>query len=235
MCRLCFVSSNAAVRCAALSHIWSVAGAVGSIAAAGTAFGLWLLLTNSFRMDRQMVITQVYRNVAESDITSALSSHVEDSMQAARSGSNSALDLARSGSNPDSNPARSGSIPNPLMSSMGYPVDRSFDPLDSSAGLIDNAILGAAVAAAGTMSRGESFGVSDDAKKVAKQITKRCLQRWDAPGGFRASTDSLGRKSGIWRDKFDGVRSATMLLAMRRFNNGLMGGYAGMILLNMVV
>lgn len=63
----------------------------------------------------------------------------------------------------------------------------------------------------------------DDLRKVAKQITLRCLQRWDGFMGLSPSKDSQGRQSGIWRDKFDGVRSASLLLAFRRFNQTLAG------------
>ena len=60
-----------------------------------------------------------------------------------------------------------------------------------------------------------------DAKSVAKQITMRCLRRWDGFLGIRAGSDGLGRRSGIWRDKFDGVRYAVLLLAMRKLNEAL--------------
>ena len=58
-------------------------------------------------------------------------------------------------------------------------------------------------------------------KTVAKQITVRCLRRWDGFLGIRASSDGLGRRSGIWRDKFDGVHYAVLLLAMGRLNETL--------------
>jgi len=57
---------------------------------------------------------------------------------------------------------------------------------------------------------------------VAKQITIRCLRRWDGLLGIRAGSDGLGRRSGIWRDKFDGVRYGVLLLAMRKLNVDLL-------------
>ena len=62
---------------------------------------------------------------------------------------------------------------------------------------------------------------AENIQRVARQITQRCLQRWDGFMGFRASTDSLGRQSGIWRERFDGVRCASLLLAFRRLNSSL--------------
>ena len=59
---------------------------------------------------------------------------------------------------------------------------------------------------------------AEEVQQVGKQIVLRCLQRWDGFMGFRASTDSLGRQSGIWREKFDGVRIAALLLALRKLN-----------------
>lgn len=62
---------------------------------------------------------------------------------------------------------------------------------------------------------------SVEMKDVARQITERCLRRWDGILGIRAGSDSLGRRSGIWRDKFDSVRYAVLLLAMRKLNEAL--------------
>ena len=39
--------------------------------------------------------------------------------------------------------------------------------------------------------------------------------------GFRAGHDGLGRTLGVWKDKFDGVRFAVLLLAMRKLNEQL--------------
>ena len=65
------------------------------------------------------------------------------------------------------------------------------------------------------------LGRSKEMKSVAKQITVRCLRRWDGILGIQAGKDGLGRRFGIWRDKFDGVRYAVLLLAMRKLNQDL--------------
>lgn len=59
---------------------------------------------------------------------------------------------------------------------------------------------------------------SKEVKKIAKDITARCLRRWDGFLAVRAGTDSLGRKKGVWKDKFESVRCAVMLLAFRSVN-----------------
>ena len=58
-------------------------------------------------------------------------------------------------------------------------------------------------------------------QSVAKQMTQRCLRKWDCILAFKPSTDSLGNRQGIWRDKFLGVRASVMLLALNRLNTNL--------------
>lgn len=53
---------------------------------------------------------------------------------------------------------------------------------------------------------------------VAGAITYRCLNRWDAVLGHKAKSDNGGRRPGIWMDKFETVRYASMLLALHRLN-----------------
>ena len=67
----------------------------------------------------------------------------------------------------------------------------------------------------------DMLAASKEMKSVARQITVRCLRRWDGFLGIRASSDGTGRPSGIWRDKFDGVHYAVLLLAMRKLNKAL--------------
>ena len=66
-----------------------------------------------------------------------------------------------------------------------------------------------------------SEALSPEMRRVARQITKRCLRRWDGLLGIRASSDSLGNRAGIWRDRFDTVRCAVLLLAFRNLNQAL--------------
>lgn len=54
---------------------------------------------------------------------------------------------------------------------------------------------------------------------VACSITRRCLQMWDGFLGLRARTDSVNKRTGIWLDKFETVRYASMLMALQRTNN----------------
>ena len=69
-----------------------------------------------------------------------------------------------------------------------------------------------------TMHDGPVAGPSAEVRKVAKQITVRCLRCWDGFLGVRASSGGVGRRSGIWKDKYDGVHYAVLLLAMNRLN-----------------
>lgn len=57
--------------------------------------------------------------------------------------------------------------------------------------------------------------------KVAKDMTHRCLRRWDSILALRASTDSQGKGQGIWRDRYEGVRASVMLLALHNLNRQL--------------
>ena len=54
---------------------------------------------------------------------------------------------------------------------------------------------------------------------MARHITVRCLRRWDSFLAIRADKDSLGRQAGVWKDKFESVRSAAMLLAFHTVNS----------------
>ena len=58
-------------------------------------------------------------------------------------------------------------------------------------------------------------------KKVAGEIAKWCLWRWDGFLGFRAGSDSVGRRAGVWKDKFESVRCAVLLAAMASLNHTL--------------
>lgn len=66
------------------------------------------------------------------------------------------------------------------------------------------------------------LGKADPAHRtIARDITRRCLRRWDGWLGIRASSDSLGNRAGIWRDRYDTVRCAVLLLAFRKLNQAL--------------
>ena len=55
-------------------------------------------------------------------------------------------------------------------------------------------------------------------RSAACSITWRCLQMWDGFMGLRARTDSAQKRAGIWLDKFETVRCASMLLALQQVN-----------------
>lgn len=57
--------------------------------------------------------------------------------------------------------------------------------------------------------------------EVAKEMTQRCLRRWDSILALRAFTDSQGRGQGIWRERYEGVRASVMLLALFNLNQQL--------------
>ena len=57
-----------------------------------------------------------------------------------------------------------------------------------------------------------------EVKDVARDIMTWCFSRWGGPFGARAGSDSMGVKLGIWNDRFENVRCAVMLLALRQVN-----------------
>ena len=62
---------------------------------------------------------------------------------------------------------------------------------------------------------------TEEMRSVAREIAKWCLWRWDGFLGFRAGSDSVGRRAGVWKDKFDSVRCAVLLAAMASLNRTL--------------
>ena len=57
-----------------------------------------------------------------------------------------------------------------------------------------------------------------ETKDMAREIVTWCFLRWGGPFGARAGSDSMGVKLGIWNDRFENVRCAVMLLALRQVN-----------------
>jgi len=55
-------------------------------------------------------------------------------------------------------------------------------------------------------------------KNVTRDIMTWCFLRWGGSFGARAGSDSTGVKLGIWNDRFENVRCAVMLLALRQVN-----------------
>jgi len=58
-------------------------------------------------------------------------------------------------------------------------------------------------------------------KRTAMHIAQQCLRFWDGTFGMCPGTDADGAKAGIWRQEFDGVRCAALLLAFEKLNRHL--------------
>lgn len=219
-----------------LNAVW---GVLAGLSGACVTFFTWFAVTYSYRMDKHMVVTEVVKNLKVSDIASATQAiepqqetpisnmppraplvqgrvlvrtlsapsrgahalHMIGSLQSSRGSSRRLLASSQSSSTLSSN---SSAVQNPLLFLPG--------------------LLHATAKLHRTDSNIHDEPMSDPSKEmkhVAKQITLRCLRRWDGFMGIRASSDGLGRAYGIWRDKFDGVHYAVLLLAMSRLNQML--------------
>ncbi len=219
----------------------------GVLAACVPAF-TWLAITYSYRMDKHMVVTEVVKNVKVADIASQGSLQSVDTtslqsvmtpradvdsnmfMSAMQGGSRTRsiqrINLAPSSARRNVQHAN-GSQSDQLASPHRQPALQSLqsdmmvqNPLLSS-GSRHNALAQHQPSDRDIMH--DSFlGPTKEMRSVAKQITVRCLRRWDGLLAFRAGSDGLGRRSGIWRDKFDGVRYGVLLLAMRKLNVDLL-------------
>ena len=185
---------------------WGVAvGVLGALIAGFT----WLAVTYSYRVEKHMVVTEVVKNLKVADIASVEQSaqaavavqqeaHISNPLVAAPIGQSRILQRSRSASTVHCFRSESDAVQNPLLRAVGLssaaaPLHRADDNMNT-----------------GTPTR--------EMRSVARQITVRCLRRWDGFLGIRASSDGLGRRSGIWRDKSDGVHYAVLLLALNRLN-----------------
>ncbi|KAL0049266.1 hypothetical protein WJX82_010048 [Trebouxia sp. C0006] len=177
--------------------VWSIGATIAGICSSLLAIAVWVLLFNSYRLEKKMLIKQVVKHLQASDIC-----NIAGGSAAAVPTPNPIMTTANSISSSGHlllDVPSSGIVPG-LTMRRSAPADPFFyDPDD---GIIPSE-------------------PAKDIQQVAKEITLRCLQRWDGFMGFRASTDSLGRQSGIWRERFDGVRFASLLLAFRKLNAAL--------------
>ncbi|DBB17410.1 TPA: hypothetical protein ACH3X3_014441 [Trebouxia sp. C0006] len=219
-------------------------GVVAGVLAACVPAFTWLAITYSYRMDKRMVVAEVVKNVRPADISSRSPLQPVDSavvrpvwvpqgdsnpfmsaMQAGRSRSMQRINSAPSSAR-QSNQFTGGFAPSRQLSTASDQA--SLHPVQSD--MVHNPLL-----APGTMRTAPGHvaldrgGMHDarldstsEMKSVAKQITVRCLRGWDGLLGIRAGSDGLGRRSGIWRDKFDGVRYGVLLLAMSKLNADLL-------------
>lgn len=195
--------------------MWSAVGAVLGIASPMIAVLVFLVIFNSYRLEKKTLVKQIVKTVQAQDIcapAAATGPTVDPVLLASTSSLHNSehinpMLLASSNSVTNSGQLLlgespfSGTVPGSESSRRGVSGDSAvYDPEGPST-------AGAATA--------------EEVQRVGREITLRCLQRWDGFMGFRASTDSLGRQSGIWREKFDGVRIASMLLAFRKLNASL--------------
>ena len=81
--------------------------------------------------------------------------------------------------------------------------------------------IGNRLKASDTTDAPDTVQPSEEMRNVAREIAKWCLWRWDGFLGFRAGSDSVGRRAGVWKDKFDSVRGAVLLAAMASLNRTL--------------
>ena len=186
-----------------------------------------------------MVITEVVKNLKVADVASDTQSAVANAPQQAADSTAPVLlpsaqrrSLQRIGSAPSRGEQ---SLQRAVNSQSSRPKHSLLPPHHTSmqsvgSDAVRNPLLllsDQSRSATSTLRRSESnmqdamLGPSKEMKSVAKQITVRCLRRWDGILGIRAGKDGLGRRFGIWRDKFDGVRYAVLLLAMRKLNQDL--------------
>ncbi len=224
------------------------------VLAACVPFFTWFAITYSYRRDKAMVVQQVVKNLKVEDIAQDAPSaaaihasplHAVQSNPIMHSMYEGPVSSHRSGSTP-----RSTGRGRQFDSSMHRSTDRQWQHNSSMQGWhaaaakrghqlerggSDNPLLAPGVL---QLAPSESFvsepdvmqdamlGPTKDMRKATKQITVRCLRRWDSILGIRAGSDGLGRRSGIWRDKFDGVRYGVLLLAMRKLNEALLNNSA---------
>ena len=187
---------------AGTKKVWSVVGALVGVASPVAAFMVFLLIFNSYRLEKKMLVKQVVKNLRAPDICAAAHSAAAPYSTAnpvVHASSHNLINI-NSGQMLLGEGPISGIVPGHATQRRGASEDPSvYDPDDPSM----------------------AVQTAEDIKRVGREITLRCLQRWDGFLGFRASKDSLGRQSGIWREKFDGVRIASMLLAFRKLNASL--------------
>ena len=164
--------------------VWSAVGAVLGITSPVIAIMVFLLLFNSYRLEKKMLVKQVMKKMRAPDICAPTAT------------ASTTVNPVLLGNSPFSN-----IVPGHQSSRRVATGDPAvYDPDDPST-------AGAAA--------------TEDVQRVGKEITLRCLQRWDGFMGYRASTDSLGRQSGIWREKLDGVPTTSLLLTLQKLTASL--------------
>ena len=177
------------------------------------ALGTWFILTWNYRSEKKIITDEVIQRLKASDICAA----------------DSALRYAPAGVNTSGQAKQSKKIgafhPTDLeLQALRIPQKRSSLDDVMRSGSFTSAVSAASDLPPPIASTARSGGTASDiepsieTKKAGREITRRCLRRWDGLLGIRASSDSLGNRAGIWRDRFDTVRCAVLLLAFRKLN-----------------
>ena len=184
----------------AIKKMWSILGSIVGVVSPVVGTAVWLVLFNSYRQEKRMLVKQVVKNSRLPDICS-----MQGISSSTRAGTANPMMTAAASGN-------STSIQGQLLLS------------SPPSALVTNPVHRGASAASAVYDPDDPIMLAEPAEDIsdaAREITLRCLQRWDGFMGLRASSDSLGRRVGIWRERFDGVRFASLLLAFRQANASL--------------
>ncbi len=181
------------------SKVGTVRGVVAAVAGPSIAVGTWFLLTWYYRSDKKIITNEVLRRLKVSDICK-----VDSAVQYMPAGASSASQARQA------------------KRSSRFQSEQLERGPSLVADMVRSGSFSSAVSAASDL---EGVGMSEvptpDIRRAAGQMTRRCLRRWDGLLGIRAYSDSLGNRAGIWRDPFDTVRCAVLLLAFRNLNQAL--------------
>jgi len=172
---------------------------VAAVVGPSIAVATWFLLTWYYRSEKKIIINEVIRRLKVSDICKIDSLVQYTSAEA--STASQARQAKRSNAFHSEEFEREPSLVADMVRS------GSFTSAMSAASDLEGAGVGEAP--------------TPEMRRAAAQMTRRCLRRWDGLLGIRAYSDSLGNRAGIWRDRFDTVRCAVLLLAFKKLNEAL--------------
>ena len=189
-------------------------GAVLGIASPVIAVLVFLVIFNSYRLEKKTLVKQIMKTVQAHDIcaSAAATSPTVDPALASTSSLHNSEHI---------NPMLLASSNSVTNSGQLLLAESPFFGIVPGSESRRRAVSGDSVVYDPEVPSTAGAPTAEEVQRVGREITLRCLQRWDGFMGFRASTDSLGRQSGIWREKFDGVRIASLLLAFRKLNASL--------------
>lgn len=189
------------------SKIGTAWGVAAAVVGPSIAIGTWFILTWTYRSEKKLITDEVIKRLKASDVceTGSVLQHASTGLgvgyQAKQSKRISAFHPQGLATGPAlDDTVRSGSFTSAVSAASDLIPKVTVRDSNGSEG---------------------NDEPSPETKKVARQITRRCLRRWDGLLGIRASSNSLGNRAGIWRDRYDTVRCAVLLLAFRKLNKDL--------------